>query len=199
MCYYGLSMNATSLAGSPYLNFVLVSLVEIPGYLLSYFTMQKIGRKWSVSVALIFAGISLVIAPFVHQKPYKTVLFLAGKIGVTCAFGTIYLYTTELYPTSVRTAGVGISSMCGRIGAIVSPYIALLATDAPWLPLVLFGIFALVSGALTVFLPETLGKDLPDSLAQALGLDHIVENVHVPLSDSEDTGGENEPLILSQN
>ena len=31
MVYYGLSLNATNLAGNPYTNFILVSLVEIPG------------------------------------------------------------------------------------------------------------------------------------------------------------------------
>ena len=31
MVYYGLSLNATNLAGNPYTNFLLVSLVEIPG------------------------------------------------------------------------------------------------------------------------------------------------------------------------
>ena len=31
MVYYGLSLNATNLAGSPYTNFLLVALVEIPG------------------------------------------------------------------------------------------------------------------------------------------------------------------------
>ena len=31
MVYYGLSLNATNLAGNPYSNFLLVSLVEIPG------------------------------------------------------------------------------------------------------------------------------------------------------------------------
>ena len=31
MVYYGLSLNATNLAGNPYTNFLLVALVEIPG------------------------------------------------------------------------------------------------------------------------------------------------------------------------
>ena len=43
MVYYGLSLNATNLAGSPYTNFVLVALVEIPGILsntFEYFSIQ---------------------------------------------------------------------------------------------------------------------------------------------------------------
>ena len=46
MAYYGLSLNAASLApGDAFLNFLLVALVEAPGYLLSYFTMEKCGRR----------------------------------------------------------------------------------------------------------------------------------------------------------
>ncbi len=46
MVYYGLSINAATLApGDPFLNFLLVAMAEIPGYLLSYVTMQKLGRR----------------------------------------------------------------------------------------------------------------------------------------------------------
>lgn len=51
---------------------------------------------------------------------------MVGKLGITAAFGTVYLYTSELLPTSCRTAALGISSMCGRVGSIASPYIATL-------------------------------------------------------------------------
>ena len=37
MVYYGLSLNATNLAGNPYTNFLLVALVEIPGKLVYNF------------------------------------------------------------------------------------------------------------------------------------------------------------------
>ena len=41
MVYYGLSLNATNLAGNPYTNFILVSLVEIPGkYLDTTYAIQ---------------------------------------------------------------------------------------------------------------------------------------------------------------
>ena len=43
-----------------------------------------------------------------------TATFLIGKFGVSCGFGTIYLYTSELFPTTLRNLGVGMSSMIGR-------------------------------------------------------------------------------------
>lgn len=96
---------------------------------------------------------------------------MVGKLGITAAFGTVYLYTSELLPTSCRTAALGISSMCGRVGSIASPYIATLGdSTGPIVPLAIFGVNAFVSGLLILFLPETLGRELPSTVQEALDL-----------------------------
>ncbi len=82
---------------------------------------------------------------------------------------TLHFQISELFPTSTRTACVGACSTSGRIGAIISPYIAGLALSSqPWLPMAIFGSFAFVSGSLVhFFLPETLGHALPENIAEA--------------------------------
>ena len=76
---------------------------------------------------------------------------------------------SELFPTSTRTACVGGCSTSGRIGGIVSPFIASLSLYVSWLPLVIFGTFAFISGTLVyLFLPETLGQALPETISEAL-------------------------------
>lgn len=176
MVYYGLSLNATNLAGDPFTNFILVSLVEIPGYSLSYFTMERYGRRKSTAFSLVLGGVCCIISAITVNyeategflKIVMTITFLLGKLGVTWTFGNIYIYTTELFPTSTRTACVGACSTCGRIGAIVSPYIAGLALTSPWLPMTIFGTLAFISGSLVyIFLPETLGQALPENIAEA--------------------------------
>ena len=52
------------------------------------------------------------------------VSFLIGKSGMSSAFAVVYVYSSELFPTSVRTAAVGTCSTCGRFGAIVTPWIS---------------------------------------------------------------------------
>ncbi len=86
-------------------------------------------HRLSLSVSFLVGGACCIAEPFVPDDLawLNIGLFMLGKVGVTCAFGTIYLYTSELYPTSLRTAGVGFSSTVGRVGAIISPYVALLA------------------------------------------------------------------------
>lgn len=35
----------------------------------------------------------------------------------------VYTYTAELFPTSVRTIGLGIGSLGGGLGGVLAPYI----------------------------------------------------------------------------
>ena len=53
--------NSGNLApGDPYMNFLLSSLVEVPGYTLGYFGMEKLGRRMTVCITLIISGIALL-------------------------------------------------------------------------------------------------------------------------------------------
>ncbi len=51
----------------------------------------------------------------------KTIMSQIGKFFVTMAFAVIYVYAAELYPTVVRSTGMGMSSLMARIGAILAP------------------------------------------------------------------------------
>ena len=62
MVYYGLSMNASSLAGDLFTNFTLLSLAEIPGYLLSFVGMRQIGRRATLAASLLIGGFSCLAA-----------------------------------------------------------------------------------------------------------------------------------------
>ena len=169
MIYYGLSLNAASLAGDVYVNFALLSLCEVPGYSLSYLGMKFAGRRLTLSVSLLIGGVSCLISSIVPNTFISTAFFLLGKFGATAGFGTTYLYTGELFPTQVRSLCVGVSSMVGRLGAIISPYIAELGllTGISWLPMAVFAGTSLLSGLLTLLLPETRNKTLPTTVEEA--------------------------------
>ena len=59
-----------------------------------------------------------------------TVMSLAflGKWSVTVAFGIVYVLSAEVFPTEVRTTGLGASSCVARAGAMAAPWIALMGT-----------------------------------------------------------------------
>ena len=67
-------------------------------------------------------------------------------------------------PTTVRAAGVGSSSLVSKVGGTLSTTVAALADIHPAIPTVIFATMAITSGALTVALPETKGRKMPELL-----------------------------------
>ena len=61
---------------------------------------------------------------FPELQPLTLTLAIIGKMGSAAAFGLIYIYSLELYPTVVRNGGMGLSSCVGRIGSMLAPYVA---------------------------------------------------------------------------
>ncbi|XP_046977871.1 organic cation transporter protein-like [Vanessa cardui] len=170
LTYYGLSINAVNMVGNRYLNFVLVTAVEIPGYWTSMFLMGKVGRKPVLIGAYWVCALCQVGYVFMPDGLYglSLTIYLIGKFSISMVISAIYIYTAELYPTKHRHSLFAFSSMIGRIGSIFAPLTPALGA-AVWdqLPFVLFGGFALLSGALVMITPETLGTKLPDTMEEA--------------------------------
>lgn len=100
--YYGLSLSSVNLSGNKYLNFILVALISIPGYAIAQYTMNKLGRKPSMSGFMIICGIMCCVGAFLNggDLPWISIcLYLVGKLSITASFGIIYCYTTEMLPT----------------------------------------------------------------------------------------------------
>ncbi|XP_069956927.1 organic cation transporter protein-like [Cherax quadricarinatus] len=178
LVYFGLSSNTSNLGGNVFVNFIASMLIEIPSCIFSYFALDRLGRKGSLSFVLLLGGFSCFISGFIPEGYDWLVvcLSLVGKFGAAAGFAIVYVYSAELFPTDYRSVGVGACSMCGRVGGIVSPLIASLAEVYKPLPLVIFGVLSAVSGCLVVFLPETVGCKLPQTLpeSEAFGTDQSI-------------------------
>ena len=71
----------------------------------------------------------------------------------------------ELIPTGLRAGSMGLCSMVARVGGILAPFVVLLGGGRPALPFLVFAVPAGMSAVFTLLLPETLGKPLPQTLA----------------------------------
>ncbi|KAK9506077.1 hypothetical protein O3M35_008076 [Rhynocoris fuscipes] len=164
--YYGLSWNTSNLGGNEYINFVISGAVEIPAYTILIFTLDKWGRKIILCGAMIFAGLCLIATAFVpsNMTSLNIVLAMAGKLAISSSYSTVYVVTGEQFPTVVRNVGLGAASTFARIGGILAPYVNIMAEVWTPLPLLIFGILALLSGTSALLLPETLNRKLPESI-----------------------------------
>ncbi|XP_035186177.1 solute carrier family 22 member 15-like isoform X3 [Oxyura jamaicensis] len=170
LVYYGLTLNAGELGGNLYLNVALYGLVEVPAFPLCMFFIEKpwSGRRKTMMCFLIFAGFACMFTMFLPKNSglllSPTLLALCGKMMVSAAFNIVYIYTSELYPTVLRNAGLGVCSMSCRFGGILAPFVPSMKSLSPSVPLVVFGISGLSAGILTLLLPETLNKPIAESI-----------------------------------
>jgi MFS transporter, OCT family, solute carrier family 22 (organic cation transporter), member 4/5 len=96
LVYFGLSLNSVTLSGNKYFNFILVSLVEIPGYGLGYVVIEKFGRVFGFSASMILCGLTCILCGYADNVVLQISLFLIGKLGITCSFSIIYVHATEM-------------------------------------------------------------------------------------------------------
>ena len=93
-----------------------------------------------------------------------TAVAIIGKFFITMAFGIIYFYTNELFPTVIRATGMGTCGMLCRIGGIVAGWLGLLKRYHVYIPTTIYGVLSIFFAILAMALPETMGEKIPDSL-----------------------------------
>ncbi|KAK4794909.1 hypothetical protein SAY86_012903 [Trapa natans] len=150
-----------------YKDVFITSFAELPGLLISAATVDKLGRKLSMSTMFFFCFMFLL--PLVVNQPagLTTSLLFGARICITATFTIIYIYAPEVYPTSVRTTGVGVASSIGRVGGMLCPLVAvgLIHGCHRAAALLLFEAIIVVSGICVVLFPiETKGRDLTDTI-----------------------------------
>lgn len=94
-------------------------------------------------------------------------LFLARGI-IAGVFQAAYVYTPEVYPTSLRSVGVGSCSAMARLGAMVTPYVAqVMLKTSITLATSTYATAALLAAIACMALPfETSGKELPENTVE---------------------------------
>ncbi|CAG4964856.1 unnamed protein product [Parnassius apollo] len=167
--YYGLSINAVNLSGNIYLNYILTTLIEIPGYWTAVLILDRVGRKVTLFSGYMVCGICCFAFAFIPKSFYGLSLFLylLGKYCTGLIFTSLYLYTTELYPTRHRHSFLGFSSMLGRIGSVLAPLTPPLMVYWTGIPSVLFGAMSTIAALLILTQPETRGRKIPDTFEDA--------------------------------
>ncbi|CAB3246648.1 unnamed protein product [Arctia plantaginis] len=167
--YYGLSINSTSLSDTMYLNFILTAIIEIPGFFTAVLILDRVGRKPTMCTGFLFSAACNFAFAFIPQDlaTVRLVIYLLGKFGISMVFTSLYLFTSELYPTKYRHSLLAFSSMVGRIGSITAPLTPALMEYYAGIPSLMFGGMGILSGILVLTQPETLGTKMPDTLAEA--------------------------------
>lgn len=141
-----------------YFNALLFSASNLPGNILTAFFMDRVGRGPMLIGSVVAASLSLVSFAGCAQVFNQTGIVLSAcsfQCFTIAAWNTIDTMTSELFPTLVRSTGMGICAASGRIGALVAQFVngALVADHPARLLLVASGTL-LLGAATPCLLPD---------------------------------------------
>jgi putative MFS transporter len=146
---------------------LIMCLAQLPGYLAAAILIERVGRKPTLTV--FFAGTAAAAWLFGHATSEAQILAFGCLLYFFAlgAWGCVYSYTPELYPTDIRGAGTGWAAAFGRIGALIAPMIlpvlyALFGTENGYTGvfILLTGVFLVVAIVVGIFGRETKGTAL---------------------------------------
>ena len=101
-----------------------------------------------------------------------------GKFGIICVFAIIHLHAAELFPTVLRTTGMGSASVFARFGSMLAPVVGReLGKVHPIATIVIFAFLSMIAGFLTLWLPETRGLKMIDTIEEAEALKRDLLNL----------------------
>jgi MFS transporter, putative metabolite:H+ symporter len=146
-----------------YLLLALSALSQFPGYGASIWLVERIGRKPTLTLFLALGGVSaLMFALADTQAVFVASLFFVGFFNLG-AWGAVYPYTAELFPTRVRSTAFGMVEGVGKGAAIGGPYLfgALIdwSGNTTW-SLIFIALVMVAGAAAMLFGRETRGAKL---------------------------------------
>ena len=100
---------------------LIMTLAQLPGYFAAAYLVDVIGRKYTLSLFLLMSGVCSFF--FGNATSSETLLAWGAAMSFfnLGAWGVIYTYTPEQYPTAMRALGSGWAAGFGRIGGMLAP------------------------------------------------------------------------------
>lgn len=163
---------------------LIITLAQVPGYFSAAVLVERWGRKPTLVSYLVGSAVAALLfglRGLGADAPEGELLLWGSLVSFfnLGAWGVVYGYTPELYPTAVRGSGAGWAAAVGRIGGIVGP--SLVGVMLGTLQLGTLAVFALFAVVLLVIAAdvallgeETKGRSLDEIAAEGEGVSSVV-------------------------
>ena len=186
--YYGLVLLTTSLqtsdgkdgkprctdegeaafTSSSYTAIFITALAEAPGLLVAALLIDSKGRVWCLRAGMALCSIAIFSLLFHGGKVLQLILLFVSRAAIEGTFSVLYVYTPELYPTTIRSFGLALCNGFARLGGFTAPFatVYLVESGETMWSVIALGMLCLLATVATLLLPiETMGLDLqiPDT------------------------------------
>lgn len=91
---------------------------------------------------------------------------VVARLAVAIAFTLIYIFTAEMFPTTLRNVAMGTSTAAARVSALLSAFAPLLLTVHRFLPFGIMAGLAVAAAVVCLTLPETHNQPTKENLRQ---------------------------------
>lgn len=149
---------------------LVIAIAQIPGYFSAAWLVERLGRKWTLALYLFLSAVGAFFFGQValEAKDVASILIWGSMISFfnLGAWGVVYTYTPEMYPTWLRATGSGWAAAFGRFFAFLAPL------SVPWLLgltgrnesafLAFTAVMVLGSVVVLAIGPETRGRSLEE-------------------------------------
>src|SRR5437867_11599988 len=153
LTYYGIFLWIPSILATRGLSevrsnefFFLSTLAQVPGYFSAAWLVERWGRKPTLVTYLLGTAVSAFL--FGNAGTGTAAFVWAALLSFfhLGAWGVVYTWTPELYPTAVRASRAGVAAAVGRVGGIIGTYL----TAVPVPAIKVNGTFALFMALLPI-------------------------------------------------
>jgi MFS transporter, putative metabolite:H+ symporter len=152
-----------------YQNTFILALAQLPGFFSAAYLIERWGRRNTLAIYLLASGVATFL--------FAIVTGFSGLLGSAIlmsffslgAWGALYAWTPELYPTEIRTTGMGWASGMARVAGVLSPTLGGILVALALVNALSLWAAAFAIGGLVVFLlgVETKKQALSDTVSDA--------------------------------
>uniref|UniRef100_A0A0N4Z4H5 MFS domain-containing protein n=1 Tax=Parastrongyloides trichosuri TaxID=131310 RepID=A0A0N4Z4H5_PARTI len=155
--YFALSFFSTNLSGNIYINYVLSGLIECPSYLVVPLFLEYLGRRGLTFSMHLISSIALFLGIIISEENniIYLLIWLTGKFCISCTFTSLFVYGSEIFPTSSRNISLGFCGIVSRFGGVLVPYTKSLDFLYPKLSILLYASITFFAALISLVLPET--------------------------------------------
>ncbi|XP_033326805.2 carcinine transporter isoform X1 [Megalopta genalis] len=154
------------LQSSVFVSFSLACSTELPAGLLLTLLLDRWGRRLCGFLSLGVTCLLSIAELMLHSTVAKLTMSVMARFCLNMAANIGLQYAVELLPTPVRSQGVSLIHTVGIIAHTLAPYITDSAKIWESFPMLIISTVSFMGAMFVLFLPETLGQDLPQTINQ---------------------------------